>query len=148
MYKVHLQQTGNVIVVSCSVIESVPVWNHSTRSVHLIKIFIASKPQPLQICFQLTVDPKPCLQRSWCSLCYLSENRFSDSARAAGSWMNHSNWFANRFTGLPTGSIEPLNRIDSKEWIIRERASLIAQRQVDGAFGINWSIFNFIIKIK
>ncbi len=29
--------------------------------------------------------------------------------------MNHSNWFVNRFTGL----IKPLNRIDSKEWIIQ-----------------------------
>ncbi len=33
---------------------------------------------------------------------------------AAGKLMNHSNWFTNWFTGL----IKPLNRIDSKEWII------------------------------
>ncbi len=54
-----------------------------------------------------------------------------------------------RLTGLPTALIKPLNRIDSKEWIIREWASLIAQRTVDVALGINWSIFNlYCIKIK
>ncbi len=43
-----------------------------------------------------------------------------DSLHAAGNWTNYSNWF----TGLPTGLIKPLNRIDSKEWIIREWESL------------------------
>ncbi len=42
----------------------------------------------------------------------LSENCSDDSARAAGNRTNHSNWFANRFTGLPTGLIKPLNRFD------------------------------------
>ncbi len=120
----------------------------STRGVHLIKyLHIALASKPLQICFQLTVDTKPRLHRSWC---YLSEPlQTTQSAPAAGNWTNHSNWFTNRFTGLPTGLIKPLNRIDSKEWIIREWASFIAQRKVDGAFGINWSIFNlYFIKIK
>ncbi len=63
------------------------------------------------------------------------------SAHAARNWTNHSNWFANRFTGLPTGLIKPLNKIDSKEWIIRVWVSLVAQRKVDGTFEINLSIF-------
>ncbi len=75
----------------------------------------------------------------------LCRHDITRSDRQIGNWTNHSNWFANRFTGL----IKPLNRIDSREWIIREWASLIAQRKVDGAFGINWSIFNlYCIKIK
>ncbi len=37
----------------------------STRGVHLIKyLHIALANKPLQICFQLTVDPKPRLHRS------------------------------------------------------------------------------------
>ncbi len=52
-------------------------------------------------------------------------------------------------TDSPAGLIKHLNRIDSKEWIIREWASLIAQRKVDSAFGINVSIFYlYWIKIK
>ncbi len=85
----------------------------STRGVHLIKdLHIALANKPLQICFQLTVDPKPRLHRSWCYLSELLQTTLW--ACAAGNWTNHSNWFANRFTGLPTGLIKPLNRIDSK----------------------------------
>ncbi len=52
-------------------------------------------------------------------------------------------------TGLPGGLIKLLNRIESKYLIIHEWALLIAQRKVDSAFGINWSIFNlYYIKTK
>ncbi len=88
-----------------------------------------------------------------CAYCYNAEwellQSSDDSACAAGNWTNHSSWFVNQFTGLPAVLTKPLNRIDSKEWIIREWASLIPQRKVDDAFGINWSIFNlYCIKIK
>ncbi len=72
----------------------------------------------------------------------LSENRFRRLRRACGRELNESfklirepiHWFA-------TGLIKPLNGIDLKEWIIRKWALLIAQRKVDGAFGIH-GIFN------
>ncbi len=61
MYKVHVQQTGNVsgiVAYTCGTVDS-------TRGVHLIKdLHIALVNKPLQICFQLTVDPKPRLHRS------------------------------------------------------------------------------------
>ncbi len=57
-------------------------------------------------------------------------------------------WFTNCFDqAFEQNWLQQKN--DSKEWIIREWASLIAQRTVDVALGINWSIFNlYCIKIK
>ncbi len=62
MYKVHVQQTGNnvsgIVAYTCGTVDS-------TRGVHLIKdLHIALANKPLQICFQLTVDPKLRLHRS------------------------------------------------------------------------------------
>ncbi len=134
MKQMHIDRSSSVCSAKCT---NVAYISASVNTVK-ISILIVSRQR------HSSWNARHCTQRS--KLCYNSEWTASDdSARAAGNWTNHSNWFANRFTGL----IKPLNRIDSKEWIIREWASLIAQRKVDGAFGINWSIFNlYCIKIK
>ncbi len=136
MYKVQVQQTNVIGIMFYNRMWPIPVERrqHTRCSSNKRSSYSSSKQAFADL---LSTD---CNSKTTSySLLMLSE--WEPSARAAGNWTNHSN----RFTGL----IKPLNRIDSKEWIICEWASLIDQRNVDSAFGINWSSFNlYCIKIK
>ncbi len=107
----HLNITNQILIDGSSSLCSAKCTNvaYISASVNIVKISIL-------LCLGKGIPPG-----TGCTLLRSMLSRFLnfmlqlwERTCAAGNWTNHSNWFMNRFTGLPTALIKPLNSIYSK----------------------------------